>query len=69
MGEKPDVKKVLVNLGEDAAKTVVKEVVRPYAEYYILQSPNKIDDIILPFLDQLESAIVDMLDKIDGEVG
>lgn len=66
---KPDIKKIGLNLGEDVVKTVIKEVVRPYAEHYIKESDNKIDDIVLPFLDQLEAALLEMADKIDGEEG
>lgn len=69
MADKPDVKKIGLNLGEDVVKTVISQVVRPYAEYYIEQSPNKIDDIILPFMEQLEKALLEIADKIDGEVG
>jgi regulator of PEP synthase PpsR (kinase-PPPase family) len=68
MAEKPDIKKIGLNLSEDVVKVVIKQIVRPYAEYYIEQSPNKIDDIILPFLDQIEKALLEVADKIDGEV-
>lgn len=67
--EKPDLKKAGLNIAEDAVKAAIKSVVRPYAEYYITQSENKIDDIILPFLDQLEAALQDVADEIDGEEG
>lgn len=67
--EKPDIKKVGLNLAEDTVKSVVKSIVRPYAEYYIVNSENKIDDILLPFLDKLEAELVGFADKIDGEVG
>jgi regulator of PEP synthase PpsR (kinase-PPPase family) len=67
--EKPDIKKLGLNVAESVAEMVVKDIVRPYAEYYIAQSENKIDDIMLPFLDQLEAALVEMIDKMDGEVG
>lgn len=65
----PDIKKIGLNLGEDVIKTVIKEIVRPYAEEYIKNSANKIDDIILPFMDQIEKALLEISDKIDGEVG
>jgi hypothetical protein len=67
--EKPDIKKIGLGLGEDLAASVVKQIVRPYAEYYITQSENKIDDVLLPFLSSLETAILEQIDKIDGEVG
>ena len=64
-----DVKKALLNLGEENAKAIFKQVVRPLAEDIIAKSPNKIDDLMLPFMDQLEAAVMELADKIDGEVG
>lgn len=64
-----DLKKAGLNIGEDLIKAVVKDVVRPFAEQKIQESENKIDDILLPFLDQLEAALLAAADKIDGEVG
>ena len=63
-----DVKKALLNIGEDSAVRLVREVIRPLAEDYIKKSPNKIDDIVLPFMDMIEDAMVDAIDMIDGEV-
>ena len=34
----------------------------------IVESENKIDDILLPFLDSLEAEIKKFVDKIDGVV-
>ena len=65
--EKPDVKQIGLGIAEETVAMVVKRVVRPYAEYFITKSENKIDDVILPFMDQLEAAILDVVDKIDGE--
>lgn len=65
--EKPDLKKLGLDLAESTLKMAVKDVVRPYAAYYIAQSENKIDDVLLPFLDQLEGALIEVIDKIDGE--
>lgn len=64
-----DLKKAGLNIGEDLIKAVVKDIVRPFAEQKIQESENKIDDILLPFLDQLEAALLAAADKIDGEVG
>lgn len=64
-----DVKKIGLEIGEDVVKAVISKVVKPYAQDYILKSENKIDDILLPFLDSLEKALVELADKIDGEVG
>jgi hypothetical protein len=67
--EKPDIKKLGLDLAEQITASVIKQVVRPYAEYYIYKSENKIDDVLVPFLDQLEGAILEVVDKIDGEEG
>ncbi len=65
--EKPDIKTLGAKLGEELVKSVISEIVRPYAEYYILKSETKLDDIMLPFLQQLEDALVDMADKIHDD--
>lgn len=64
-----DVKKASLGIAEDVLKMVIKDVVRPYAEAYVKKSENKIDDVILPFIDEIEKALLDIADKIDGEVG
>jgi hypothetical protein len=68
MGEL-DLKKAGLNIGEDVVKAVISKIVKPYAEYYIMKSENKIDDVLLPFLGSLEGALLEQADKIDGEVG
>ena len=62
-----DIKKAGLGIAEDTVKSVIKEIVRPYAEQLILESENKFDDTLLVFLDQLEAALIDLTDKIDGE--
>lgn len=69
MAETLDVKKIGLEIGEDVVKSVISKVVKPYAQDYILKSENKIDDILLPFLDSLEKALLELADKIDNEVG
>jgi hypothetical protein len=64
-----DYKKVALDLGEDVVKRVIKDIVRPFAEAYVLSSPNKLDDTLLLFMGQLEKALLDLADKIDGEAG
>lgn len=67
MADKPDIKKIGLNIAESAVKSVIHDVVRPYAEFYITQSSNKVDDILLPFLASLEANLLEFADKIDGE--
>jgi hypothetical protein len=67
--ENQDLKKMLLNFGEDFLKQAIHSFVRPELEKFIKNSSNKYDDMLLPFLDQLEKAAVDLADKIDGEVG
>lgn len=64
-----DMKKAGLNIAEEMVKSVLKDIVHPYAKAYIEASPNKIDDVILPFLAQLEAALLGLADKIDGEEG
>lgn len=64
-----DVKKVLLNLGEENAKVLLKDVLKPLAEEYIKNSPSKVDDILLPYLAAVEAALLGLVDKIDGEAG
>lgn len=62
-----DVQQKLLSIGEQAAISAVKEIARPLAIEYIQNSPTPIDDILLPFIDQLEEFILQYLDQIDGE--
>ena len=64
-----DAKKVALNIGEEAAKQVIQELVLPLLEDLILKSENKYDDLLLPFKGQLEALALSAIDKIDGEVG
>ena len=63
-----DIKKALLNQGEDTVKSVIKNIVMPYAKIMITKSENKYDDMLLPFIGQLEAGLLDLADKIDGEV-
>lgn len=64
-----DAKKVLLNMAEENVKVIIQQVVRPLAEEAILKSENKIDDILLPFVAQIEEAVLKLADNVDGEVG
>lgn len=61
-----DIKAAGLGIAEDTVVAVIKKIVRPFAEDVIQNSENKIDDIILPFLDQLEAALVGLAEKIDA---
>lgn len=62
-------KAVALKHAENLAQDLVSEVIRPLAANYIAESENKIDDILLPFIDQVEDALQAQLDKIDGVEG
>ncbi len=64
-----EIKKVIRELGEDVVKAVISKVVKPYGEHLIKSSENKIDDLALPFLGQIEAGLLALADKIDGEEG
>ena len=64
-----DLKQALLHLGEQNAKLLMQTVVKPLAQKYISESENKIDDILLPFLDMLEAEVLKIADKIDGVEG
>ena len=65
--EKPDLKSIMLEMGEENAKVLIKSVIRPYAEWYILNSENKIDDIILPFMQKLEDALLGLAEQINPD--
>jgi hypothetical protein len=62
-----DLKKVSKELGEDVVKAVVSKLVIPYVKHLVEKSENKIDDLAVAFLPQLEKALLDLADKIDKE--
>jgi len=62
-------KDVFLNLGEDMVRQIYKEVLRKAIVKIVEDSDNKFDDMIIPFLSQLDAAILPMIDKIDGKVG
>lgn len=59
-----DAKAIALKLAEENLKVIIKEIVKPMAVEYIQKSENKYDDIILPFVDMLEKAILEAADKI-----
>lgn len=63
--EKPDIKGLGLELLEENAKVIITKIVRPYAEYYVSNSENKIDDIILPFVAMLEAELLKFAEQIN----
>ena len=57
-----------LEVAEEAAKAVVESVLDWVQESAAL-SPNKWDDLIAGFIPAAKPAIMEALDKIDGEVG
>ena len=54
--------------GEDLAKEAVK-IIFPLIQKLVLETENKIDDMLVALLPIAEKQILDLLDKIDGEEG
>jgi len=57
-----------LDLAEEAAGIVVKEVFA-WVKESAAESENKYDDLLIAALSVAEPAIMEMIDKIDGEVG
>lgn len=54
--------------GEAAAGEVYKAV-KGWLKDSALLSSNKIDDVVAPFIDQLDAMVLPQIDKIDGQAG
>lgn len=66
--EKPDVKKVGLNLLEGTVINVVNDIVKPYAEYYSITKGGTVGLALSPFIDDLIKYLnSEIVDKIDGE--
>lgn len=48
-------------------KAVVSKLVIPYVKHLAEKSENKIDDLAIAFLPQLEKALLELADKISKE--
>jgi len=62
-----EMKKAGLNVGEDAAKSLVKALFAALPQV-VLASKNKVDDILVAILPVIEPQVIKLLDKIDGEV-
>lgn len=58
----------LMNLAEEEALLVFKAT-KEWLKESAKLSENKIDDVVMPFIDFTDSAILPLIDKIDGQVG
>jgi len=61
-----ELKKEGLDIAEDAAMGVAKAVIRALPKFFVA-TENKYDDILIGLLPVLEPAILQALDKIDGE--
>jgi len=57
---------LLKNSAEETAKVVYAEMKSWMKESAVL-STTKIDDLVVPFVDQLDGIVLPLVDKIDGE--
>lgn len=59
---------LIKNCAEETAKVVYKEV-KAWLKESAAVSDNKIDDVVMPFIDQIDVIVLPQIDKIDGEIG
>lgn len=62
-----DREKLLKSAGEKIALIALQDVIRPLAEDMIISSENKWDDMLLPFLDEIQAKLEQAIDMFDGE--
>jgi hypothetical protein len=63
-----ELKKEGMDIAEDAAISAVKAIFKVLPKV-ALATENKFDDLLIPVLGVVEPKILELLDKIDGEVG
>lgn len=57
---------------KEAAEETAKQVyvaVKSWLKESAAKSETKIDDLVVPFVDQLDGIVLPLADKIDGQVG
>lgn len=57
-----------MDLGEEMACVAIKAVFKALPRF-IVESENKYDDMLLPVLGLVEPKVLELADKIDGQVG
>lgn len=66
--EKPDIKKIGLQIAEDSVLSVVDKVLVPYAEWYAGEKGGPIGEVLKPFIDDLAEYLKsEVVDQIDGE--
>lgn len=60
------IKKHLLELAEDLTEETVEKVFQ-FLDFYIKNTPNQYDDMVLPFLPTAKQFILQFVNKIDGE--
>lgn len=58
----------LKNVAEEEAKHIYGAV-KAWLKESATVSTTKVDDLVMPFVDQLDAVVLPAIDKIDGEVG
>lgn len=66
LGER--LKKHGLDIAEDTVKMIYVEL-KGWLVDSAAKSENKIDDLVAPFLNQLDPIVLPAVDKIDGDVG
>lgn len=68
MTEKPDVKKIGLDMSEDLLNSAMDKIIKPYAAYYVAKEVPGAAAMITPFIEKLTEYLKrDVIDKIDGE--
>jgi predicted histidine transporter YuiF (NhaC family) len=57
-----------MDIAEDTAVALVKAVLELIPEV-VAATPNKVDDLLIAIIPVVQPALMDLLDKIDGEEG
>lgn len=59
----------IVEEAAEAAAVQVYLALKEWLQEEAIKSENKIDDVVAPFLAQLDPMVLPLIDKIDGQVG
>lgn len=59
---------MLKDVAEEEAK-VIYSCLKAWLQESAVLSPNKVDDVVVPFLSYMDSIVLKEIDKIDGKTG